>query len=266
MALVGLRGGDVQAGRTPRRRCPPSKHSPPRERMLQGPCVPGPGLHTLPAAGGDPQIPSVPPQPPASPSPLGLTECRSRSCCTCGPGSAPSPCWGCAPWRSPCRSGSGCMVWGSCSAPGCPPPPRLGARTAGHGCTHPPAPKIPPSWPRTYPACGQHTRCRHWESRWTRCLRGSCRSGGGSLTHPTPRSLPSRGWQGPSDGVGATPGCRDRQDPHLACGPCGSGSCAPRPPSRIAGGRRRCCRCRSRAGSAPPARWPGSCPRAAAGR
>lgn len=72
MAPVGLRGGDVQAGRTPRRRCPPSKHSPPRERMLQGPCVPGPGLQTLPGAGGDPQIPSVPPPAPWGSPNVGL--------------------------------------------------------------------------------------------------------------------------------------------------------------------------------------------------
>lgn len=81
-----------------------------------------------------------------------LTECRSHSCCTCGRGSALSPCWGCGPWRSPCRSVSGCTVWGSCSAPGCPPLLRLGADTHWHSHNlrlppwgTQPAPRCPPT-------------------------------------------------------------------------------------------------------------------------
>lgn len=244
--------------------------------------------------------------------------------------------------------------------------------TAASGGTHPsawlhhPGPlpggsRLAPWPPTTYPACGQHTRCTRWGSRWTRCLRRSswlwgwepgptsapplsthspkgsragvalgCRLAGAGVVpgYEAEREGADLGCKegragadpacgedgvGPGhrgmgqggtlecrrmvgrdtwvqrDGAGVVPDCRGMGQgrslgagcrgqgqprcsqavmptPHLACGPCGSGSSAPRPPSRTAGGRRRCCRCRSRAASAPPARWPGSCPRAVAGR
>ena len=91
-------------------------------------------------------------------------------------------------------------VWGhtpiGMAAPPQPPP-------RGH-----PAGPQSPTCRHTYLACGQHTRCTHWGSRWTRCLRRSSWSeavGVWPASAPHPRLNPlkavGQGWPLGAEGM-----------------------------------------------------------------
>lgn len=68
----------------------------------------------------------------------------------------------------------------------------------------------PPARHCTYPACGQHTRCTHWGSRWTHCLRRSSSLGVGVgvwpafAPHPrlTPLKAVGQRWPLSAEGMG----------------------------------------------------------------